>query len=50
LTAEGIETKKSLEIVRELGCNEAQGYLLGRPMEARAAKLALQRGIMAAAR
>lgn len=50
IVAEGIETKKSLEIVRELGCNEAQGYLLGRPMEARAAKLALQRGIMAAAR
>jgi len=28
---EGIETREQLELVRELGADEAQGYLLGRP-------------------
>jgi diguanylate cyclase (GGDEF)-like protein len=28
---EGIETKEQLELMRRLGTNEAQGYLLGRP-------------------
>lgn len=28
---EGIETKEQLELMRALGTNEAQGYLLGRP-------------------
>lgn len=31
-TAEGIETDAELATVRALGCNEAQGFLLGRPM------------------
>jgi EAL domain-containing protein (putative c-di-GMP-specific phosphodiesterase class I) len=28
---EGIETREQLELMRSLGTNEAQGYLLGRP-------------------
>jgi len=31
VTAEGIETTKQLTALRELGCDLAQGYLLGRP-------------------
>jgi diguanylate cyclase (GGDEF)-like protein len=34
VVAEGIETVEQLEIVRELGCDKAQGFLLGRPMPA----------------
>lgn len=30
--AEGVETRTQLEHLRELGCSEYQGYLLGRPM------------------
>lgn len=29
--AEGVETRAQFEFVARLGCNEAQGYLLGRP-------------------
>jgi len=32
LTAEGIETADQLELVRSVGCDEAQGYWLSRPM------------------
>ena len=31
--AEGVETEAQLAILREEGCEEAQGYLLGRPAE-----------------
>jgi diguanylate cyclase (GGDEF)-like protein len=31
-TAEGIETKEHLAVAREVGCEQAQGYLLGRPV------------------
>jgi diguanylate cyclase (GGDEF)-like protein len=31
-TAEGVETKDQLECLAELGCTEAQGYLLSRPV------------------
>ena len=34
VVAEGVETPQVRELVREAGCDEAQGYLLGRPMEA----------------
>jgi predicted signal transduction protein with EAL and GGDEF domain len=30
--AEGVETSVQLDILRQEGCHEAQGYLLGRPM------------------
>ena len=30
--AEGIETKAHLDFMRDEGCDEAQGYFLGRPM------------------
>ncbi|HEX2553103.1 MAG TPA: EAL domain-containing response regulator [Microvirga sp.] len=32
VVAEGIETHADLEALRELGCEQGQGYLLGRPM------------------
>jgi diguanylate cyclase (GGDEF)-like protein/PAS domain S-box-containing protein len=32
VVAEGIETEEALAELRQLGCHEAQGYLLGRPM------------------
>lgn len=31
--AEGVETRSQLDILRAEGCNQAQGYLIGRPME-----------------
>lgn len=34
VVAEGVETAAQLEIVRELGCDKAQGYHFGRPMAA----------------
>jgi len=30
--AEGVETQEQFDILTELGCNQAQGYLLGRPV------------------
>jgi EAL domain-containing protein (putative c-di-GMP-specific phosphodiesterase class I) len=32
ILAEGVETYNQLEILRSEGCDEAQGYFLGRPM------------------
>ena len=32
VVAEGVETTAQLEALREMGCDEAQGYLLGRPI------------------
>jgi diguanylate cyclase (GGDEF)-like protein/PAS domain S-box-containing protein len=34
VVTEGVETESQLELLRELGCDEVQGYLLGRPESA----------------
>ena len=34
--AEGVETSEQLDVLRSIGCHQAQGYLLGRPMPAEA--------------
>jgi diguanylate cyclase (GGDEF)-like protein/PAS domain S-box-containing protein len=34
IVAEGVETETQLEMLRELGCDEFQGYLFARPLEA----------------
>ena len=31
IVAEGVETQEQLDILRDIGCSRAQGYLLGRP-------------------
>jgi EAL domain-containing protein (putative c-di-GMP-specific phosphodiesterase class I) len=35
-TAEGVETDDQLDLIREQGCTEMQGYLLSAPMPASA--------------
>ncbi len=32
VTAEGVETLAQFELLRSLGCTDAQGYWLGKPM------------------
>ena len=34
ITAEGVEHQEQLQVLRSLGCDEAQGYLLSRPVPA----------------
>ncbi len=34
VTAEGIETSRQMSLFRDIGCDQAQGYLLGRPAPA----------------
>jgi diguanylate cyclase (GGDEF)-like protein len=41
LTAEGVETQEQLDYLKEKGCEEAQGFLLGRPMPAQDISLLL---------
>ncbi len=33
-TAEGVESERELERIRQLGCSKIQGFLFGRPMGA----------------
>jgi EAL domain-containing protein (putative c-di-GMP-specific phosphodiesterase class I) len=42
--AEGVETRQELRMLTDLGCPKVQGYLLGRPMSACQAKIALASG------
>ena len=32
VTAEGVETEHQAEILKRLGCQQLQGFLLGKPM------------------
>jgi EAL domain-containing protein (putative c-di-GMP-specific phosphodiesterase class I) len=41
--AEGVETDSQLDRLRELGCDQAQGYLIARPMAASEVTAAIQR-------
>jgi len=52
VVAEGVESVDQLDTLRELGCDEAQGYLLGRPMPPKEllAHLAMQLHIVGAQR
>jgi diguanylate cyclase (GGDEF)-like protein len=43
-TAEGVETAEQMAAVRELGCTSVQGYLLGRPMAAKAINALVAQG------
>ena len=42
-TAEGVETDKEVDLVRQLGCNKIQGFHFGRPMPAQEARNLTQR-------
>jgi EAL domain-containing protein (putative c-di-GMP-specific phosphodiesterase class I) len=41
--AEGVETEQQLQMLAEVDCPMAQGYLLGRPMPAKQAQVALRK-------
>ena len=44
--AEGVETVQQLDILRGMGCNEMQGYFLGRPMPAEAMSVIVGRHLI----
>jgi EAL domain-containing protein (putative c-di-GMP-specific phosphodiesterase class I) len=41
--AEGVETESQFKMLTELGCPQAQGYLLARPMPEKQAQIALRK-------
>jgi diguanylate cyclase (GGDEF)-like protein len=43
VVAEGVETMQQLEILRALDCNEAQGYLIARPVPAHEMSLLMEK-------
>ncbi|WP_063685289.1 EAL domain-containing protein [Bradyrhizobium stylosanthis] len=49
-TAEGVESKEQLDILREEGCGETQGYYFSRPMPASDVAKLLRRGFGASTR
>ena len=44
VVAEGVETLEELQILRELGCDEVQGYTLSHPLPSAAAARLLRAG------
>ncbi|MDP9325781.1 MAG: EAL domain-containing protein, partial [Candidatus Dormibacteraeota bacterium] len=45
--AEGVETRDQLDFLRRAGCDQAQGFLLSRPVEAEAVTALVRDGIRA---
>jgi EAL domain-containing protein (putative c-di-GMP-specific phosphodiesterase class I) len=43
VVAEGVETREQLAILRSLGCNEVQGYLIARPVAAHEMAILMRR-------
>lgn len=45
--AEGVETEEQFELLKELGCDQIQGYYLGRPMPASEFEIAFLQAVVA---
>ncbi len=46
VVAEGVETVEQLRILQQLGCNEVQGYYIGRPASADTAAALMAKGLL----